>query len=422
MKPMTLVRGCALLAAATLFDSSPSQASSGSVRAQGMAGAYTATASGIDAIHWNPANLAFETNPGFSFELVSGGARVSNNGIDLGLYNRYSGADLTSDDKNIILSSIPAGGLATNADVFASALGVQSNNLALSFSGHGQAHSNLPHDVFVLLLEGNAVADSVSFENAAGEAIAFASVNLSAAAQLHEAHWGQLHLGINLRYLEGLAYAQVQEVNGSLVTRPSGIVGQAQAELLTAGRGQGMGFDLGLAAGVGSGWQAGLFLENAFTRVNFTSNLERRTFVAETDDVSVATLEEIDDVADLYTEDQIVEAASPFAVSLPRILNFGVGHVNDHTSLAFEYTQGFSTRAGSTTSPRFAVGGELRELGFLPIRLGVSVGGVEGRSASAGLGFDLGGFRLDVAAATQGEFLPSDPKGVSLAVGTGLRF
>lgn len=396
--------------------------SAASVRAQGMGGAYTAVATGIDAPLWNPANLALRASPNFSFEVLSTGAWVGNNGLDLGLYNRYSGATLDQRDKEIILGAIPDTGLTASAQAGASVFGMSWRNLALSFTGHAAARSNLPHDVFAFLLQGNAVVPDVEFGDADGEAVAFAAANLSTAVPAGETPWGEIYVGVNLRYLQGLAFADVTELAGGLTTTESGIQASALAEVRTAGMGRGLGIDLGATGEIGNHWRAGITLENALARIHYDQDVERRLYAAYTDDLNVTTFEEVEDVDEVVTTEELLGPATPFTVTLPRVLRLGAARVGKRTSVALDYTQGFTEHAMASTTPRVAVGTEWRAFSWLPLRLGMSAGGHTGRSASAGLGIGGGGVSLDLAAATVGEFVPGDPRGILVAAGLGLRF
>jgi len=405
-----------------LMPSLASARSAASVRAQGMAGSYTAVAEGIDAPLWNPANLALHDSPNFSFEVLSTGAWVGNNGLDLGLYNRYSGATLDENDKDIILDAIPDTGLTASAQAGASVFGFSWRNLALSFTGHAAGRSTLPHDVFELMLRGNAVVTDVEFDSAEGEALAYAAANFSTAVPAGETPWGEVYLGANLRYLQGLAYADVQEVISATATTETGIQAGAAAELRMAGMGRGMGIDLGATAEIGDVWRAGVTLENAFARIHFDEDVERRVYLASTDELNVTTFEEVEDMDEIVTSEELAGPDTPFTVTLPRVLRLGTARVGKRTSLALDYTQGFTDHALASTTPRVAVGGEWRALSWLPLRLGLAAGGTAGRTASAGLGLGGGGVSLDLAAATVGEFLPGDPRGILVAAGLGLRF
>jgi hypothetical protein len=392
-----------------------------SVRALGMGGAYTALARGIDAPQWNPANLALTAPGRVSVGLLAGAATVDNNSFSLGLYNRLTGADLNDQDKLDILAAIPPEGMAATADATASALGLQLSHFAFTVSGRAAARSNVPHDAFTLLLFGNAAADSVTLDDAAVEAYALASVALSGATTVLGSAERGLHVGLSLRYLHGIAYGRLTQAAGALLTRPTGVFGQAVAEAITTGSGDGVGVDLGLAATAGR-WTGGLMVENAFAQIAFNRDVERRTWTVALDTVTVSTLQNQGNLDHLVTHGESVREAGPVVVTLPRVVSLGLGRTGRLASVAVDLSQGFAERAGSDTATRLSAGLELFPARVVSLRAGAAAGGASGWSASAGLGLRLLAVRIDLAAATHGALVPGSPRGVSAAVGLGLGF
>lgn len=416
-------RAAALAAICAQLVGTEAWAGSGaSVRAVGMGGAFTALARGLDAPQWNPANLALATHPRVTVGLLASAASLDNNSIGLRLYNRTSGAVLTEQDKADILASIPADGLAATADASTSVLGLHVSHIAVTFAGRAAARTNLPHDAFTLLLSGNGVADSVAFEDAAGEAYAVASAGISGATTLWGTPQRGLHVGLSLRYLQGIAYGRIDRVAGALVTRPDGVRGEGLLEVVTAGPGSGVGADVGIAATWGGGWTAGFALENAFAQVAFERDLDRRIYTVALDTLTLDALDEQDDLDSYLQDGETSVDPAPFTVTLPRVLSLGLGREGRSFSFGLEARQGFQERAGSSTTPLMAAGVEARWLRWLPLRLGAAVGGASGQSGAAGFGLELLHMRWDFAAATHGGFWPSDPRGVTAAVGLALTF
>jgi len=422
MNTVRTPRAAAVILAVVLTALPSAVLASGSARSAGMAGTVTAVTTGIEGAEANPANLAWRDNPGVGIELISTQFLLSNNGIDLSLYNASMNTHLEDDDKQNILSSIPATGLTADAHLGASALGVMVGKVAVTFGGRADASTNLPHDVFELLLMGNAEADSLNFSDAKAEAISVASAKVSTAITVGHTRWGPIYAGFGLAYLQGVGYAHLEEIDGELVTNLQGIHGQATGQLKTATLGAGFGLDLGLATELGPWYRASLAVRNAWAQVQYTEGIEIQTFVATLDTLDLETIENSDDENDLFDSTDATFTGDPFTVTLPRVLNLGLSRVTDGLTLGLEYEQGFETRAGSTTTPRIALGSEWRALGWLPLRAGLSLGGRSRQRASAGFGLHLFGFRMDFAASTIGELWPSSPRGVAVAVGTGLRF
>lgn len=394
----------------------------GTPRSAGMAGTVTALTEGVEGARANPANLGLRTNPDLEIELFAGQVWLGNNGIDLDLYNRTTGRHLSEDDKRDLLRAIPAAGWATEFAAGASALGLQVGRTAVTFTATAHGYSTLPHDVFELLLMGNAIADSLDFADADGEAYSVAAARISGAVTPLHHRWGALHFGIGIAYLQGVGYARVDEVRGNLVTRSTGLTGEAHAQLTTATLGKGFGLDVGFATEFGRHWRASGALLNAVAQVHYDRDVEVRTFVATLDTLDVATLEEVDDTDELYWSENGVIEAAPFTVQLPRSLHFGIARVGASARWGIEYVQGLENRAGTTTRPRASLGLEWKPFGWLPLRTGLGAGGRTERWASAGLGLHLPGVHLDFAATSIGAWWPGSPKGVAFAAGMGLRF
>ncbi len=97
------------LAALILLLILPSQAQAqGSIRAWGMGGALTASSRGLDAVEFNPANLAL--TQGTNVGLAGVALDVNNNALSLDRYNEITGSYLNESDKEQLLDDIPDSG------------------------------------------------------------------------------------------------------------------------------------------------------------------------------------------------------------------------------------------------------------------------------------------------------------------------
>jgi hypothetical protein len=106
------------------------------VRGTSMARTYIVLSRSVDCLGINPANLGLDDRLPFTLALPSVGGRISSDLLNLDTYNKYFsgipdpqnpgnkiGYLLTDQDKNEILSLIPADG-ATRADVEANLFGL----------------------------------------------------------------------------------------------------------------------------------------------------------------------------------------------------------------------------------------------------------------------------------------------------------
>lgn len=85
---------------------------------------------------------------------------------------------------------------------------------------------------------------------------------------------------------------------------------------------------------------------------------------------------------------------------LPTMINLGAQIVTKKLSLSLDLNKGF-TRDGTTSRKiSFSTGLEYRVLRFLPLRIGLRMGGYSATSFGAGFGLDFRNFQFDLAAAT----------------------
>lgn len=388
----------------------------GSIRAWGMGGALTASARGLDAVEYNPANLAF--SEGTNVGLAGVALDVHNNALSLDRYNEITGAYLDEADKQRLLDDIPESGFRLNADVRASAMGAQVGDYAVSFGAWGAGSGTLDRDYFDLVLFGNELDETVDFSNTSGEGWALATAAVSTGHQLYRTETWVLYGGMNVRYFQGIYEMHVEEAYGSLTTTMDEISGEAYVATRSARGGSGAGCDLGLALQIPGSWTFGLALDNAYTRLQWNTGVEEQRFWINAADINLANDDLDDAVADA---DSTLEGGS-YTTSLPRTLRMGAANRLGAFQVAADYVQGFETRGASSTTPQLNLGAEWELCSFFMPRAGCSVGGARGSSLAGGVGLGLGPWKVDLAAMTRGGMSGGSAKGVGFAAGTSLKF
>ena len=404
----------ALLLAVTLAAAGPARAQ-GEVRALGMAGALTAAARGLDAVAWNPANLALDRPRGWELNLFSFAVDLHNNSFTLDRYNRYTGAELTDADKALLLSDIPVEGLVVDADVHAAVLGLRAGRFALTVQGEADGEGVIDKDFFDLVLMGNEIGQSFDFSDTDGDARTYGAVTLSWAAPLHTTRTHRLSGGINVRYLHGLYDLRVERAEGGLTVDPDRVHGTAAASYLTAEGGRGYAVDLGLALQAPRGWVLGLAVDNVAGSLRWDRRVERHTWWASADSLTATT----DDPDRYVTSGDSTGAAAAYDDPLPATLRIGAG--NRWGNLLFDvdlHRELDAGPAGASTDVSFGL--EWRALGWCHPRWGVGFGSRGNRSA-VGLGLRLGPVQWDLAVANHGSLLPRDTRGLAFASGLRLR-
>jgi len=412
MRPANLVAAVALLSM-FCFESASAQ---GVVRAWGMGGTGAATSRGLEAVAFNPANLAF--SHGTTVGLAAVAVDVHNNSFSLDRYNAVTGQYLNSADKAELLSDIPDNGLKLDADLNASALGFQMGSFAFSLNGIGAGQGNLDKDYFDLVLNGNQLGQSIDFSNTWGDGYAVGTATVSYGRVIRDTEDSQLSLGLNARYLQGFYEIHVDEAYGVLNTNLTEISGEAFVATQSSQGGQGYGLDIGLAYRTAAGWDFGLTFDNVLGRISWTEGLERQEMRVTANDVNLLNGDLNKAVADADT----TFAGESYTTHLPQRARLGAARQFGNFMVAADYIQGFSERGITSTHPLLNTGVEWQVASFFAPRVGLSSGGERGNSASVGVGLKLGPWQVDAAAIARSGLTPGASKGLGVAFGSVLQF
>jgi outer membrane protein OmpA-like peptidoglycan-associated protein len=135
--------------------------------------------------------------------------------------------------------------------------------------------------------------------------------------------------------------------------------------------------------------------------------------------------------------DSLVES-SGFVTSLPLRLNFGYAHrwdfsehvknqrlrlLSEYGTLAANYEQDLTSGPGESYIPRLSIGSELGTLkGYLPLRMGIVLGGNERVASSLGFGFNFKYFSIQAAYKAIGHLFFVPAHGMELAGGLNINW
>jgi hypothetical protein len=388
-----------------------------SARSMAMGGAYSALASGIDAARYNPANLGLNGYQTKGFEIIGLGVDISNNSLSLDDYNTYTGAVLTTSDKQDILGKIPDEGLRLVAQVEASAFGLAMGSWAVTSGVVGVADVNLSKDIMDLVLNGNSLGQTVSVTGSYSDAVGYAQTAFSYGLPIYQSGSRQVSVGGSVKYVRGLAVEQVIELEGGVTTMATGFTGAGHMIARTATGGSGFGVDLGAAMRFNDTYTVGLNVKNILGSISWTNQTEEHGYAFDFDSSATDVLQSDYVVSSDYTKD-----IASFSTSLPTVMTLGLADNKGQLHWAIDWQQGFQRAAGSSTKPRIAAGVEWSKISVLPLRAGYATGGGRGANFSIGTGLNLGGFYFDVATQTGGSISPSSSRGLSVAFATGFGF
>ena len=392
-------------------------------RGLGMGGAYTALARGVHAPQWNPANLGLPDNPKFSFTFVSVGAAVRNNSFNWGMLDRYGARHWTEQDIEDILSHIPDTGFDLDTRASVRALSFSAGRFALSFGAEAGSLVKLDKAFFQIPLKGNELDQSYNFNDSDGEGLGLGLVSLSMGQRVNVSFTEVFAIGATLHFLYGGAYAKTDRAECLFSTKEYGFNLDAEYELTYTYLGDiGFGLDLGAAAQFGGNWTVSCGLANVLGSVSWSGDIKREVGYVRGDSLTALGISEDEDEDEdvLLDSSWTVEGLPEFSTRLPIIFRLGVAYQEGPVLLTADLTKGFTDGPFFSSKPRISIGTEWRGISWLPLRMGVVMGGRIGLGTSVGFGFRPGGFVLDVGVMNRGFVTFNNSKGLILGVELGL--
>jgi hypothetical protein len=402
-----------------MFADNASAVGESNARALGMGGAHTAIARNFRALYYNPANLGLSDNRGNSIEFFSLGTQLNNNAFTYGDYNKYTGAYLTESDKRDILASIPDDGLNLKAIANAGMASFSIGRFAFCASGYGASTVSLPKDPVELILYGNAVKPNLELDDTDGEAWGIADFAFGYGHQVAKWSDGEISAGATVHYLRGIIYERITASEGWAQTLDTAIAAQGNITVLSSRGGSGYSMDLGMAARLSNKYCFSFVIKDLFNSINWSDETEYTYYNFELKPVNANS---IDDDSITVSDDTTVSANS-FTQKKPAIMKMGLSSsFNEKFLWGIDYEQGFRNTAASSTVPRLSAGIEYRGLEWLPLRTGLSFGGLIGGYASMGFGLDFGCFAFDFAMANRGAVTPNSSKGLLFSMSSEVSF
>lgn len=405
-----------------------------SARSMGLAGAYQSQARGADANNWNPANLALPGNPAFSLDLLNAAVSIGNNSINLSLYNNYFSEAYFDENgswddaaKQEILSYIPASGFQgfNRAQFTALAVSFRQYNFAVNTFAYSDVR--LPFQLFAIPLQGLGT-DPIPLNDIEGEAVVGTELAFSTAQRILIPGLEEecFSVGATVRYLLGHAYAKIAQAGGSVLSNEDSIsvegsylVQLAGLAAEDGGSGSGAGFDLGAALTLQRRWTFGLSFHNVLGGIRFGTVEERSgKYSFQQPGLNIDEFDHFEEYIDSVSvsEDTTLVSQAGVRYDLPKSLLLSANYrFSDRLVLEADFQQGLNRTAGGSTTPRIALGAEIRRLSFLPVRFGIALGGVQGSTMAFGFGLDFKHYKLDISAADQRGFF-NHSKGVNYAL------
>ncbi|HPN35852.1 MAG TPA: DUF5723 family protein [bacterium] len=414
-----------------------------SARGLGMGGAFTAQARGVQAQFWNPANLGAPDNPRFSLNFISAEAGLWNNSFTKGMYDKYNGRHWNSQDVEDILNAIPDDGLRLNAETWLNVLSFSVGSVAVSFGINGAGFFTLDRTPFTLALKGNEIGKTYTLEDIDGQALALGVFGLSYGRSIKLPHTEWFSVGTTLHSFFVGPFMNVDRAQASLsfqeyhmdldaefaISDNLNIAGldlweEDEDDSDTESKESwplkmGWGLDLGAAARFSSKWMVGFSIFNLLGHIPWAEAGRIGRGCVQADSLTVFT---DDDDKDAVLDSLWSEPAGSLSGKLPTILRLGASYQVGHYLVTADLRQDFANGAFTSTRTQLAVGTEWSRIRWLPLRMGVVIGGRKGIGTSFGLGVCPGAFRFNMGVMNCGFFTPGLNKGVVVALDLGIVF
>lgn len=411
----------------------------------GLAGSYTVTSRGIDALSWNPANIALPRGNTMELNLVSLNAAFFNNAFSFHTYNRYFTHDgnpdtlLDAGEKRDFLNLISDDFLKLNSNIAVNVFGLAFNNFAMAIQVVSQSDIGINKKPLEMALYGEDITPDYEYyvkEQLKGSAFAAVKVSFGYAYPLRlQQFFPELNpeinpvaVGVAVNYYLGLGVAQVLQSEMLLQRFPDETGGDNEslkymgnASVRFAGldngmlAGRGRGFDFGLSGGYGSRLKLGISFSNLGASIDWNNNTQM-AIQSISDSIKASDIFEDDWDANATKTDTTMDIAS-FSTPLPSVMRIGGAFYLMPTWLVMaEWQQGLNHAFGNSTTPRLSVATEYKVLNWLPVRGGIAIGGKESFLLSMGFGLHLFVLDFDYSFAMKNALWPTHSEGLFQAL------
>ena len=442
---MKKIIGLVIISLGISFQIFAQYGSSGSsdARSMSLGKTYNATSSGIYSVGINPANMMFSSGSHFEFTTVFPFPDISLKGgtnfMSFEDFNYFfggvdgKGRILNAADKQRLFDLFSNSGkvfMDLSLNEFSAMYKTKSNIGAFAFTMVDYVGLNftVPKSIVDLGLYGNEQGRVYSFNDAATKSWWIREYALSYARDLPEIDqkiFDKIAVGVSLKLVNGFVYMGMDHINSTLGTGTSNqINGTADMVEVAAfspsfgkvydfdstdakasmgpfpkAAGSGLGFDLGVAASMNNVWRFALSVTDIGS-IKWDKNTAHYSGTGNFSLTDLTNKSQLDSLKDKMVGKG--EFISGFSTSLPTALRAGVSYnlvdmVPGSMLVALDYNQGFNDSPGNSKTPRFSVGAEWIPFGWLNLRTGFSVGGLDGFGWTLGLGLDAGSIEFNFA-------------------------
>ena len=389
-----------------------------------MAEAGVLSSLGVQGVGWNPAVLGLKNAPRLSCLLPSSGVMMGNNSVSPRYMNDMfvTGKHLTAGDKNDILDQLADNELRVfgryNVPLLAASYQSYAVNL---FEAHMTAYGEIPKDIVHLVFTGGDSAKVYRLDDVEAQSILYWSSSFSLARQLPPwKGFRELSAGLTLRYLHGMSFVGLERTDGWFQIIGDTIHAVGAYKTLDAGRGAGVGMDLGVV-----GWWEPADLYLGMTLGNLLGTIRWRGVQMEEKYFERHSGVDVDSVSydsywrHFFHDRDTTYRADSRSSTLPAYFILALRKpgcwLKGRADLNVAWNQGLTREPSGASKPRLAIGSEITARSWLLVRMGMGIGGQTGWTLGAGAGLKFQRYQLDIGGSWQRGIF-SGAKGLTLAL------
>ena len=425
----------AVLSILTLIGTASGQDLGYNGRLAGMGNSAVAALQGTDALGINPASIAPAGEANFSFSILPIGFHAGTDFIDFGTYQKYftgqvnefgetEGYYLTADDKAFLLNQFQSGvgsfAISGNYRILAMAARFGAFSAGFDMTDRIASNGAIPQQFVDFLFNGNPPGKTFDFSELEFKSSWLRKYGVSTAYSFPIRNGqSKLSVGLGVSLVQGYGYYGIDRFDSRFTTDPDSFVVYGQANMLAhyAGTewletgsiyliqlfpdpvGQGIGFDIGVHADISPKLKLAASLTDigSITWGRNAKRTEADEYFTINDVTSDEQFQELKDRIN-GTEEPIASFSTPLPTAINASAVYMLGNPEDPAKsllLSAGIRQGFNDEPGNMSSTLIGLGTEWRGIGWLPLRAGVSFGGMQSVAFAFGLGLRAERFALD---------------------------
>mgnify|MGYP002725631285 CR=1 FL=1 len=376
-------------------------------KAVGLASAGSGMMYGSNAAGWNPANLGMKDNPNFTMSLFSMGFSFGNNSFTPEYISEtfVEGDTLFDEDKQDIIGKLDSDGFKLFPQMGIPVFGLSILDYAFNVDFHGHSYINFPADIFEMVFYGPLVDQNYDLGKFDASGEAYTTISFSAAKSLTPPQLlNELSVGATFKYILGNVYGGLDHAEGSILTTDDNLHADGKFQLINSTSGDGVGLDLSVAGiTTYNDIYVGMTFGNLIGSLNWTeAEMNEFTFFHD-GPIDLDSVQDKDYIDSLFVTTDTTYDADDFESTVPKYILFSASKsmIYDWMDFHFGWYQGLNDSPAHSTTPRLSFATEVNYLSFLPLRFGVSFGGLEKTQFTTGLGLDVPGWNMDFGFAWQ---------------------